>query len=835
MHAELPTGTVTFLFTDIEGSTRLLRELGPDAYGEALAEHRRALREAFAANGGVEVDTQGDAFFVAFPTAKGAADAARAGGEALAAGPIRVRIGLHTGAPKLAAEGYIGIDVHRGARVGALAHGGQTVVSPTTAAFLDGEPLRDLGLHRLKDFEGATRLHQLGGGEFPPLRTPGSVDLPTPATRFLGRERELFDAISLVLERDPRVLTIVGPGGTGKTRFAIELARLLAEDADGSTLFVALAPLRDGTLVLSTIADRLGAPSPEPHALAAATGGRRTNLVLDNAEHLLSAAAPGIADLVAAAPSLRLLVTSREPLRIQGEHEFDLAPLVGDEAVALFVERARAVRPDIGPTPAIGELCERLDRLPLALELAAARTKLLTPEALLERLGQRLDLLRGTRDADERHATLRTTIAWSYDLLDEAERTLFARLSVFAAGCTLESGEEVCEADLDALESLLDKSLLRRRTGRISEERVWMLETIREFATERLDESPAAGVIRRRHAERMLAIARSAHLTEEDDEPFQLPLVLAERDDMRAALDWASDNDAELALELLVSLENFWNTHAPEEILRRLDRLLPIADELSPALRAGALRVRGGALHVAGDFESCDPPYEESLALFRDLADERGIAQLTERLANSASQRGELERAQELAEESLERSRGRFPFIEVANYSLLGRVRVMSGDVESGTELIRKSAAMAGDLHWDWWRAGSLTLLAYLALDRGDPDEAEQDGHEALRLLRPNEGPADAFMPLTALARASLARGERRHAGLLWGAVEAERERGPHYAWERRRAERAGPLLHETSPEFVAGVQAGRQLEVWDAATIALGEDANENGLSQKI
>ncbi len=828
MHAELPTGTVTFLFTDIEGSTRLLRELGPDAYGEALAEHRRALRAAFAANCGVEVDTQGDAFLVAFPTAQGAAEAALAGGEALAGGPIRVRIGLHTGAPKLDAEGYIGIDVHRGARVGALAHGGQTVVSPTTAALLDGEPLRDLGLHRLKDFEGATRLHQLGEGEFPPLRTPGSVDLPTPATHFLGRERELFEAISLVLDRDPRVLTIVGPGGTGKTRFAIELARLLAEEADGSTLFVTLAPLRDGTLVLPTIADRLGAPSSEPHGLAAATGGRRTHLVLDNAEHLLPAAAPGVAELVAAAPSLRLLVTSREPLRIQGEHEFDLAPLFGDEAVALFVERARAVRPDTAPTAAIGELCERLDRLPLALELAAARTKLLAPEALLERLGRRLDLLRGTRDADERHATLRTTIAWSYDLLDEGERTLFARLSVFAAGCTLESSAEVCEADLDTLESLLDKSLLRRRTGRIGEERVWMLETIREFAGERLDESPDADVVRRRHAQRMLVIARSAHLTEEDDEPFQLPLVLAERDDMRAALDWASDNDAELALELLVSLENFWNTHAPEEVLSRLDRLLPMADELSPALRASALRVRGGALHVAGDFESCDPPYEESLALFRDLADERGIAQLTERLANSASQRGDLERAQELAEESLERSRGRFPLIEVSTYALLGRVRVMTGDVDGGADLIRKSATMAGDLHWDWWRAGCLGQLAYLALDRGDLDEAEQDCHEALRLLRPDESPGGTFMPLTALARAALAQAQRRHAGLLWGAVEAERERGPHHAWERRRAERAGPLLHETDPEFVAGVQEGRQLDVWDAATIALGDDENE-------
>jgi class 3 adenylate cyclase len=264
VRADLPTGTVTFLFTDIEGSTRLLHALGPEDYADVLAEHRRALREAFAAHGGVEVDTQGDAFLVAFPTAAGAAAAARSATDALGSGPIRVRMGLHTGSPTLAAEGYVGVDVHRGARVGALAHGGQIVVSPATAALLDGEQLGDLGLHRLKDFEGATRLFQLGPGRFPPLRAPGSVDLPTPTTRFLGREHELFEAVSLVLDQDPRVLTIVGPGGTGKTRFAIELARLLAEEADGSTLFVGLAPMRDSGLVLPAIAEKLGTPVAAP-------------------------------------------------------------------------------------------------------------------------------------------------------------------------------------------------------------------------------------------------------------------------------------------------------------------------------------------------------------------------------------------------------------------------------------------------------------------------------------------------------------------------------------------------------------------------------------------
>jgi len=289
---ELPQGTVTLLFTDIQGSTRLLHALGPARYADALAEHRRIVREAAAAHGGVEVDTQGDAFFIAFPTPGGAAEAAKTASEGLEAGAIRVRMGLHTGTPTATAEGYVGEDVHRGARIAALAYGDQILLSPTTAALLLGsEPLRDLGQHRLKDFDGAVRIYQLGEHEFAPLRTPGSVELPTPATPFLGREQELFDAVSLVYERDPRVLTIVGPGGTGKTRFSIELARLLADDAEGGTVFVPLAPLRDAEFVLSAVADRLGASSPEPAAIAARVGERRTHLVCDNLEHLLPGAA----------------------------------------------------------------------------------------------------------------------------------------------------------------------------------------------------------------------------------------------------------------------------------------------------------------------------------------------------------------------------------------------------------------------------------------------------------------------------------------------------------------------------------------------------------------
>jgi predicted ATPase/class 3 adenylate cyclase len=824
MRSDLPTGTVTFLYTDIEGSTRLLHELGPDAYSRVLDEHRFLLRDAFAAHGGVEVDTQGDAFFAAFPTAEGAAAAALAATSGLASGPIRVRIGLHTGTPTLGAEGYVGVDVHRGARVAALAHGGQIVVSPTTAALLDA-PLGDLGIHQLKDFEGVTRLFQLGGGGFPPLRTPGSVELPVPATRFVGRERELFDAVSLVYERDPRVLTIVGPGGTGKTRFAVELTRLLADEADGGSVFVALAPLRDAALLLPTIAERLGAGSTELRTIAARIGDRRTHVLCDNVEHLLPEAAPSLAELVAAAPGLRLVATSREPLRIQGEVELDLPSLAEEDAVALFLERAHAVRPDLAASEeTVSELCARLDRLPLALELAAARTKLLAPETLLARLGESLDLLKGTRDADERHATLRATISWSYDLLDEDERQLFRRLSVFRGGCTLESAETVCDADLELLASLLDKSLLRRRTGRLGEERVWMLEIIREFAAHELVESGEADVRRRRHAELMLEIATSAHLTEDDDERFRLPLVLSEEQDMRAAVDWASEQDVELALALVVALENFWNVHAHKEVLRRLDELLPRGRSAPPELRAASLRVLGGALHVDGQLEACDAAYEESLVLYRELGNERGVASILQRLGNSAYNRGELERSRGLLQESQQLAEGRFPYIEIANVTVLGRIDVQAGEVETGAGLLRRAAGMAAEVDWHWWQSSVLASLALIEIDHGDPDEAERLSEDALRLIRDDESRSGTIAPLTVIARAALARGDHVRAGLLQGALEKDEERFPSRYAERVRTERAGPLLEELSPEFVAAVGRGRKLDLWEAVALALGQ-----------
>jgi predicted ATPase/class 3 adenylate cyclase len=805
VRGDLPTGTVTFLFTDIEGSTRLLHALGGEAYGDALAEHRRLLRDAFTAHGGVEVDTQGDAFFVAFPTAEGAAAAALDAQETLTDGPISVRMGLHTGTPMVGGEGYVGVDVHRGARVAALAHGGQVVVSPSTAALLDGYRQHDLGLHRLKDFDGAIRLSQLGEREFPPLRTPGGVDLPTPATRFIGREQELFDAVSLVYERDPRVLTIVGPGGTGKTRFAIELARLLADEAEGATVFVPLASIRDSTLVLETIADQLGAATSEPASIAGALRDRRTHLVLDNLEHLLPGSARPIAELVEAAPALRIFATSREPLRIRGEAELDLPPLVDDEAAALFVERARAVRPDVDRSDAVAELCRQLDHLPLALELAAARTKLLSPTQLLERLEKRLDLP-GTRDADERHATLRATIAWSYDLLEPREQDLFGQLSVFRTGATLESAEAVCGADVETLASLLDKSLVRRRTGRLDEERYWMLETIRQFAAEQLEATGDAETVRRRHAERMLEIAREAHLTAETGMARSLPqrheLVHAERDDMRAALDWAAEHDRVLAVELIVALENFWASYAPDEGRDRLAAIFPGSEPLPDALHAAALRARGSTTYRSGDYDEGVRWYQRSLDAFRELGDEVGEAIVLTRLAVHAANVADAHASRQLGSRCLELSRRlELPWVEAQALDTLATAHQLEGDLDNAVALAEQSAALSAETGFRWWEAASQGHLIALYRELGDLDAAEQAGRRAVRVAVAIQDRRTSLWCLASLALVAREKGEPARARRLWNAVAAEHARDPVFGPPSPFWELTAPLGEPGKPE----------------------------------
>jgi hypothetical protein len=364
MQPELPTGTVTFLFTDIEGSTRLLRTLG-DEYADVLAEHRRALREAWRQHDGIEVDTQGDAFFVAFARASDAVAAAADAQGALSDGPVRVRMGLHTGEPLRADEGYVGFDVHRAARIAAAGHGGQVLLSQATAD-LAGFDVRDLGLHRLKDLSAPERLFQLGTETFPPLKTLHETNLPIPATPFLGREREVDEIAAMLQRPEVRLVTLTGPGGSGKTRLALQAAAAAADDYDHGVWWVPLASLADSTLVETAAAQVLGSKD----TLVATVGDKRLLLVLDNLEHLLDAAA-GIAETIGSCPRLTVLVTSREPLHVDGEWEVAVDPLHEREAVELFAQRATAVRSDFAANGEVVEICRRLDCLPLAIELAA--------------------------------------------------------------------------------------------------------------------------------------------------------------------------------------------------------------------------------------------------------------------------------------------------------------------------------------------------------------------------------------------------------------------------------------------------------------------------------
>jgi predicted ATPase len=616
MRPDLPAGTVTFLFTDVEGSTKLLHELGAEKYADALADHRKIVREACAARGGVEVDTQGDAFFVAFPGAPEALEAAKTITEGLSERRIRLRMGLHTGTPLVTEEGYVGDDVHFAARISASGHGGQVVLSPATRELLDGDSFTDLGEHRLKDIEGPVAIYQLGRESFPPLKTISNTNLPRPASSFVGREAELAEVLGKV-EAGARLLTLTGPGGSGKTRLALEAAATLVPEYKAGVFWVGLAALRDATLVTEAIAQVLGAKD----GLAEHVGERELCLLLDNLEQVVEAA-PEVSSLLQACPNLTVLCTSRELLRIQGEVEYAVPPLASPEAVALFCDRSQ-----LEPTDEVSELCARLDNLPLAVELAAARTKALSPMQIRERLSQRLDLLKGGRDADPRQQTLRATVEWSHDLLSQEEQRLFRALSVFSGGCTLQAAEEVCEADLDTLQSLVEKSLLRF-TASDASSRYWMLETIREYAGERLEEAQERIVLGQKHAELMLKLAESAEPELEGAGMSQWMAVLgAEENNIRAAFTFLEDTDqGNRELELAGSLQNFWYVRGNWAEGRRWSEAALEASEGIPTIaRAKALNAVAGFAEKLGDPQSTKDYAEQALVLSRELGYARGV------------------------------------------------------------------------------------------------------------------------------------------------------------------------------------------------------------------
>jgi predicted ATPase/class 3 adenylate cyclase len=804
---ELPSGTVTLLFTDIEGSTMLLHELG-DRYANVLAEHRRLLRDAFGAHGGVEVDTQGDAFFYAFSRAADALAAAAEAQEALARGPVRVRIGVHTGEPLVTDEGYVGVDVHRGARIMSAGHGGQVLVSEATRRLVDARlALRDLGPQRLKDLTEPQHLYQLGDGEFPPLKTLNQTNLPVAASALIGREQELQELLEL-LRDGARVVTVTGAGGSGKTRLALQAAAELVDEFEDGVFWVPLAGVADSELVLPTAAQALGLGSE----LATALASRRTLLLLDNFEHVLDAAAP-LAELLAGAPRLKALVTSRAPLHIDGEHQYPLDPLGEDEAVALFIDRARLVGASVEPDETAHAICARLDRLPLAIELAAARTALLPPHALLARLEQRLPLLAGRRrDAPERQRTLRAAIDWSYGLLDDEAKALLARLSIFAAAFSHDAAERVAAAELDGLFALADLSLLKR-----VDDRLLMLDTIREYARERLDEAGDTDAIRRRHAEYFLELAESCELAAESLGEQRFDLFLPVLDDARAALDWALEHDADLGLKLVVALEQIWVT---TNLVEGVERTRAFVDRVdSPALRARGLRAVGSSLHPLARVAEAKECYAESLALYRQLGDSWGISHLLMRLAHAEYDLGDRESALRYANESIELSRPHgYARNEAQVLTLLSGFAFEEGDVERACALLLESVERSEG--FPWWQAINLSALGDGLLEAGRPADAAPYARQALEVSVRIDDRLRAMYALAQLAHAAAKLGQEERAGRLWGFVEAEHARAPLQGWDHRKALHSGAVLGTT--EFERGREAGSALTFEQAVEEAL-------------
>jgi predicted ATPase len=807
--ADLPTGLVTLLFTDVEGSTRLLHRLGAQRYAEALAEHRRVIREACAARGGVEVDTQGDAFFFAFTDASAAVAAAGNLTEALAAGPISVRVGVHTGTPHLTEEGYVGDDVHLAARVAASAHGGQVVATRATQALVDGFELVELGEHRLKDIGAPVSIWQLGSAVFPPLKTISNTNLPRPASAFVGRQRELGELLARV--RGDRLVTLTGPGGTGKTRLALEAAAELVPEFKAGVFWVGLAALRDPALVGETIAQALGAKN----GLAEHVAERELLLLLDNLEQVVEAA-PQLADLLEACPNLRLLVTSRELLRVRGEVDYQVPPLEESEAVELFAMRAQ-----LAPSDETRELCRRLDFLPLAVELAAARTRALTPGQILERLSHRLDLLKGGRDADPRQQTLRATIEWSYELLPVEEQQLFRRLAVFVGGCTLEAAEQVCEADLDTLQALVDKSLIRFTDGRY-----WMLQTIGEYAAERLQEEDQAEDDRRRHAEFMATLAAQAEpaLFGSRGQADWLRRLDAERLNVAAAMAWATRADMALALALAGSVWRYWWYRAYlVEGYQHVSAALDVDPASDPQLR---LKVLEGASYLAyrrGDTDATRAHCGEALRLARESGDAVAEGVFVNQLSLVANAEGDFDRAEALLGESARLLDGdpyaRFP---LGNLGLHALRRL---DARRATRVFTEVLEMdrsSGDQHHE---SGVVIWLGLaLSLD-GRVDEAKACVREGLEIA--GELRAEEVVAMGLLVAARLGTADRpESAAAALGSADGILER----AGAQRRELVPGTYEHLRSglqdqlgrDAFLLSYEQGRGLSLPDAVLAGL-------------
>jgi predicted ATPase/class 3 adenylate cyclase len=804
---DLPTGTVTFLFTDIEGSTGLLQTLG-DRYPAVLDEHAAIVRRAVADGGGVEVSTHGDAFFAVFASPAGAVRAAVAAQRGLAAHdwspgpPVRVRMGVHTGEGVLGGDDYAGIDVHRAARIADAAHGGQVLLSDATRGLVQhtldaGASLRDLGMHRLRGIDEPERLHQLVveglPSDFPAPRTLDArpSNLPLQLTSFVGREAEIAEVEQLLGQT--RLLTLTGPGGSGKSRLALRVAgELLTRFRDGSC-FVDLSPVVDPALVPAAVANALGVPEaagrPILDEVKEHLRNRELLQVIDNFEQVAEAG-PVIEELLGAAPRLRTMVTSRVVLSLRGEQEYPVPALGAVEAVNLFTERATAANPRFalteGNAPVVAEITARLDGLPLAIELAATRTKVLTPTEILSRLRRRLALLTsGPRSLPERQRTLRAAIAWSYDLLDPVERRLFARLSVFTGGWALASAEAVCDPEelgldaLDGLASLVDKSLIRRSEPPGQPSRFSMLETIREFGLEQLEASGHLEPVQRRHAEHFLHLATEAepHLIAADQGVW-LDRCEQEHANLRAALRWAIDRGrAGPAQAAAGALWRFWQQRGHlTEGRRWLEETLAMPSGQAPtAERAKALAGAGGIAWWS-DRGASRAFYDEALAIERELGDPARLAEALYNEAFALADEHDLEAAAGLLDESLEL------FRQVGNEPGVARVLVMRVVPDAMAGAWDRVIARIEDVAVIWRRQGErlnlafgLIWLAFAHGRAGRRDDARATALESLELFR--EADNATGVALTFLDLAFLLTWEGRHADAIRMAAVAEHHR----------------------------------------------------------
>ena len=754
--AELPTGTLTMLFSDIEGSTVLVRRLG-ERYGEALSAQRALLRAAFRSFGGRELSTEGDSFFVVFESAIAAVGCCVAGQRALAGhdwpdgATVRVRMGLHSGEPTRHEDNYVGLDVHRAARIAAVAHGGQVVLSDATRHLVESRlaadvSLRDLGWHRLKDIEAPERIHQLVVAglpdRFPPLKSLGAQSrLPVPMTPLVGRERDLEQVLATLTGPGIRLLTLTGTGGVGKTRLSLAAAAALDQDFPQGVFFIPLAAVRDAEVMWKTIADGLDVTGDGP-AADAVTGylrDRRALLVLDNLEQL-DGAAGVVAGLLAAAPGLVVLATSRRPLHLPGEQELPVPPLQvpreasvaevsASGAARLFAQQASMSRPGFAITAAnaadIAAICERLDGLPLAIELAAARVRLLAPRALLARLAHSIDLAAADVGQSSRQRTLRNAIAWSYDLLTPDLAEAFRRAGVFAGGCDLDAlaavaapepgpdaqGAQGVGADpLDLAAGLLDVSLITVTDGADGEPRVGMLETIREYALERLEQAGDLDDTRRRHAEYYAGVAERADEQLRGSGPAHLVALdrlEAEHDNLRAALTWslqtpaagpapADRERAAIGLRLAQALALFWYRHGYiTEGRRWLQRAIDLAAEDGGAPLAQLAHWLGVLLQQQGEPQAARLLLERSLAIWRDLGDRDQQARELNSLGITHHHLDDFDTARSLLEESAAISREVGSAMRLAAaLTNLGQLEADAGNFDRATQVLQEALAI---------------------------------------------------------------------------------------------------------------------------------------------